>query len=548
MRPTSPIVRTILHAAVAISISLMAGEFLAQSSDEPASEQRRKDATFVNPIAEGADPWVIRDPRSQRYLWCMSEGNRAIAIHSSPSVTSLGRKSIVWHAPDEGPWSREVWAPELHYLDEHWYIYFAASDGQNQNHLAYVLKSADDDPLGEYHLHGPFATGEGPNGLSPNLWAIDMTVMQHRGKRYALWSGWDRPDSDQQFLYIAQMKSPTELATPRVRLCENDTHLWERVEPSLNHRGLNEAPQIFQSDSRTVVVYSCGASWLSTYKLGMLELVGDNPLDPAAWRKQKQPVFQGTTSVVGVGHSCWVPSLDDRQWWHVFHAKRDTAPGWRRAIFVQPLNIDPQGYPVFGVPLPPRTRMDRPSGDLMHDAEFSVREFDYFGHHQLLTEADETLRIGQMPEAPVNLYRSGEKVLFSGRVSRDFVAEVTLDFHGERNARDGGLLFRAMEPSIGYDAQKAYFAGLIPGTQLVILGKTDGIHWQELARSKTQIDPDQPQHLRLKVQGNQFVIFHNGKKTIEHSDSTYTQGHLGLRVVDTDASFSNIVITPLAPR
>ena len=36
---------------------------------------------FVNPIGEGADPWVIRDPHQPRYLWCMSEGNQAIAIH-----------------------------------------------------------------------------------------------------------------------------------------------------------------------------------------------------------------------------------------------------------------------------------------------------------------------------------------------------------------------------------------------------------------------------------------------------------------------------------
>ena len=51
----------------------------------------------------------------------------------------------------------------------------------------------------------------------------------------------------------------------------------------------------------------------------------------------------------------------------------------------------------------------------MHHAEFSVGEFDYFDY-QLLTEADETLRIGRIPEEPVNLYRSGEKVLFSGKV------------------------------------------------------------------------------------------------------------------------------------
>ncbi|MCP4811612.1 MAG: sulfatase-like hydrolase/transferase, partial [Planctomycetaceae bacterium] len=37
---------------------------------------------FVNPVGEGADPWVIRDPNASRYLWCMSEGNRGIAIHS----------------------------------------------------------------------------------------------------------------------------------------------------------------------------------------------------------------------------------------------------------------------------------------------------------------------------------------------------------------------------------------------------------------------------------------------------------------------------------
>ncbi|MEC8863170.1 MAG: glycosyl hydrolase family 43, partial [Planctomycetota bacterium] len=84
--------RTILTSAVAIFTTLMAGESLAQPSEEPVSPQTPWDATFVNPIAEGADPWVIRDPRSQRYLWCMSEGNRAIAIHSSLSVTSLGRK------------------------------------------------------------------------------------------------------------------------------------------------------------------------------------------------------------------------------------------------------------------------------------------------------------------------------------------------------------------------------------------------------------------------------------------------------------------------
>ena len=67
------------------------------------------DDRFVNPIAEGADPWVIRDPNNSRYLWCFSHGNRAIAIHTSDRLTSLGQKHIVWEAPESGPCSQEVW-------------------------------------------------------------------------------------------------------------------------------------------------------------------------------------------------------------------------------------------------------------------------------------------------------------------------------------------------------------------------------------------------------------------------------------------------------
>lgn len=142
---------------------------------------------FVNPIAEGADPWVTRDERSLKYYWCMSEGNRAIAVHASDSITSLGPKQIVWRAPNEGPFSREVWAPELHQIDNRWFIYFAASDGQNKNHRAYVLASRTTDPLGEYDLHGPLVTGDSAdrtgNTADAHLRQQRFPVGVYRGKR-----------------------------------------------------------------------------------------------------------------------------------------------------------------------------------------------------------------------------------------------------------------------------------------------------------------------------------------------------------------------------
>lgn len=500
---------------------------------------------FVNPIGEGADPWVIRDPNADRYLWCLSDGNRAISIHVSNSVTSIGRKHTVWQAPDHGPVSREVWAPELHYLDDNWYIYFAASDGRNENHLTYVLKSSTQDPLGEYELHGPLATGEGKDGKSPNVWAIDMTVLEHQGKRYAIWSGWDRPGSDQQYLYIASMESPIQLAGPRVRICDHDDYLWERVQPDESQRGLHEAPQVFQTEQQTVVVYSCGASWLPTYKLGLLELVGDDPLSPASWRKRPAPVFSSTSTTFGVGHSCFVKSRHGKEWWHVFHAKRDREPGWRRAVFVQPMQVDEQGFPSFGHPVEPGEIQTRPSGDLPSRAEFSAEDFTYFGHHQYLVIEEDTIRLGKVPAQPINEYRSGEKVIFTGAISRDARIEVAIDFQNNAQSRDAGILFRTTGASVGYDAQRGYFAGLIPRTQLVILGRTDGSNWHELARARTHINVDEPQQLRVQLQKDRMTVWHNGERKIKHTDGTYEQGSIGLRVVDTDAKFSRIQVSQL---
>jgi len=527
------------------------------------------DNQFINPIGEGADPWIIRDPKTPRYLWCMSEGNEAISIHTSDSLTAMGPKRFVWWAPQTGPYSKEVWAPELHFLDDRWYIYFAASDGNNENHLAYVLESRTDDPLGEYDLHGPFATGDGNDGLSPNLWAIDMTVLEHRGKRYALWSGWDRPGSDQQFLYIAPMESPIKLAGPRVKICNNDDFLWERIEPDLAKPGLNEGPQVFQAGGQTSIVYSCGASWLPTYKLGLLELIGDDPLQPDSWRKRPRPVFTSSDATYGLGHSCFVQSPDRSQWWHVFHAKRDRQPGWRRAIFAQPMRVGPRGFPQFGSPVQPGSVVDKPSGEPPAPTLFSFDAINHYGHHQYI-DAFERLRIhytirvdqgeeieqliwddakliqlGRVPKRPINEYRSGEKVIFTASVPSDLRAEVTIDFQGNAQARDAGILFRTTGASIGYDAQRGYFAGLIPATQLVILGKTDGTTWRELARADTTIDPSKPQPLAIEIKKDRITVWHAGARKIEQADATYHHGAVGLRVVDTDAIFGNFKLEPL---
>ncbi|MDD2599869.1 MAG: glycoside hydrolase family 43 protein [Kiritimatiellae bacterium] len=315
----------------------------------PAGGEKIPPGKFVNPIGAGADPCVVK--HGDRYLWSSTEGNRGVAISVSDKLNSLGRRHIIWKAPAIGPLSRQVWAPELIFHQDRWYIYFAASDGRNETHLSYVLASQSSDPIGEYKLHGPLYTGDDPGCVKENIWAIDMTVLDHGGQLYAIWSGWSDATSDQQYLYIAPMDSPTKISAPRVRVCANDDYLWERTEERLASRGLNEAPQVLKRGGRTFLIYSCGASWLKTYKLGMLELINGNPLDPLCWKKFPEPVFQSTPQTFGVGHGSFTLSSDNQEWWHVYHAKLDSQPGSRRAIFIQPMRWDKTGAPKFGTPV-----------------------------------------------------------------------------------------------------------------------------------------------------------------------------------------------------
>jgi len=500
---------------------------------------------FINPIGEGADPWVIRDPNTERYLWCFSEGNRGITIHSSKNLTSFGDKHIVWSAPKSGPFSRQVWAPELHFLQGKYVIYFAASDGENKNHLAYALQSKTADPLGEYELHGPFQTGDTDE---QNLWAIDMTPLEHAGKLYAIWSGWDGPETDRQFLYIAEMESPVKLATRRVLLCQNDTHPWEFTEDGGRGRGLNEGPQVLKNGKRTFLTYSCGASWLPTYKLGLLELTGTDPLDPNSWTKFKKPAFQSTRKTFGVGHSCFVKSPDQSEWWHIFHAKRDRNPGWRRAIFVQPFKWSNDGLPIFGKPVAREEPLPRPRGektamlDLPYQSDLASGH-SFYGHHQFYRSDERGLTLGSLSTEPINTYRSGEKILLNARTPDDFTASVTLDFMNSRKGRGAGLLFRTTAPSVGYDAHRGYFVGVKPSENAVLIGKMDGSTWEELARKEIEIDVSKKQVLGLTAIGPKFTISINDQILFGHTDPDYKKGSIGLRAVDIPVTFSGLEIS-----
>ena len=135
----------------------------------------------------------------------------SVWISRSASLQAIADSShratvLAWSAPPGTSYSDQIWAPELHHIGSNWYIYVAASDGNNATHRMQVLERHGDDPFGRLPASDKSA-------LPRIAWAIDGTVFNGITSRYFVWSGWPGSTDGQQNLYIAEMRNPWTLAS-----------------------------------------------------------------------------------------------------------------------------------------------------------------------------------------------------------------------------------------------------------------------------------------------------------------------------------------------
>lgn len=315
--------------------------------------------TFTNPIVGATPPAGAADPsvvyRDGYYYYCKSLDDGAIGIAKAERLQDIGKVPMlpVWTAPRGTAYSKQVWAPELQYLQGRWYIYFAASDGNNATHRMYTLESRSQDPQGDYAFRGKLAD-------STDQWAIDGTTFEHGGRLYLLWSGW-RDDSAgfPQVTYIARMRNPWTLEGPRHEISAPDRD-WER-----HGAALQEGHAVLKHDGRIFIVYSASGSWTDEYQLGLLSFEGGDVLDASAWRKHDAPVFTKAPAggSFGPGHNVFTTSPDGSEHWIVYHAIDKASGGWtERSVRAQAFGWNADGTPDFGRPVAVGKPISAPSG------------------------------------------------------------------------------------------------------------------------------------------------------------------------------------------
>jgi GH43 family beta-xylosidase len=311
--------------------------------------------TFTNPLLpSGADPWSIY--KDGYYYYTNTLGNR-IDIWKTKNLADLANaeRKTIWTPPAGTLYSKDLWAPEIHFLQGKWYVYFAADDGKNENHRLYVLENTAADPLsGEWVFKGKISD-------VTDKWAIDGSVFEHNRTLYMVWSGWEGDTNGQQNIYLAQLKNPWTVESARVKI-SSPTYEWERHGDIPNdpnnppHVNVNEGPQFLQHGMNVFVVYSASGCWTDHYTLGMLtaSASGDLLMD-VSWKKSSTPVFEQslTDKVFAPGHNSFFKSPDGKEDWILYHANDEPGQGCghHRSPRAQKFTWDANGNPVFGKPV-----------------------------------------------------------------------------------------------------------------------------------------------------------------------------------------------------
>lgn len=101
-------------------------------------------------IPQRADPYVYRHMDGSYYFTASLPEYNGIAIRRADTLRKLAAapEILIWRKHVRGPMGAHIWAPELHYLDGKWYLYFAAGDAERIWHIRpYVLECSGQDPL-----------------------------------------------------------------------------------------------------------------------------------------------------------------------------------------------------------------------------------------------------------------------------------------------------------------------------------------------------------------------------------------------------------------
>lgn len=339
--------KTLAYLNIFITLLILA----ACSKSESEAENH------IKIFERGKYPYAI-EHNGTFYFLMQSPLSNFISIRCSSTMENIGESDSIVILDGNSTGMQHIWSPEMCRINNNWYIYFEADDGNTDNHQIYVLENPNDVPTeGEWTLHGPIITNSEWNfGIHPSSIVVN-------DKQYLLWSGWEhrRAETETQCIFIAEMENPWTLKSQRTLLSKPE-YEWERqwINPDATRAAypifVNENPEAFLSPDgkKIIVTYSASGIWTHYNSLGMLYASTDSDLlDVSSWTKMQEPSFKvpdednamfGTSNISVVTTAAGESKL-------IYEAKEIASFGYAESfICLKSINWNESSMPVFGSP------------------------------------------------------------------------------------------------------------------------------------------------------------------------------------------------------
>ncbi|WP_372634540.1 family 43 glycosylhydrolase [Cohnella sp.] len=314
------------------------------SRSSPSEEELRDPL-----IEQRADPWVILHSDGYYYFTGSVPEYDRIELRRAKSLNGLAgaETADIWRKPDSGPLSKHIWAPEIHFIDGKWYVYYAAAREEKPfDHRIYVLENESANPMeGEWIEKGQLKTNW-------ESFSLDATTFEHGGTRYLVWAQKDPRIAGNTNLYIGKLANPWTLEGEQTMIAKPD-QAWESIGFMVN-----EGAAVLKRNGKIFISYS-GSATDSHYAMGLLAASdASDLLDPASWTKSEAPLFYSNPdqSQYGPGHNSFTTSPDGKRDILVYHARPyrdiegDPLFDPNRHARAQSFGWNEDGTPNFGKP------------------------------------------------------------------------------------------------------------------------------------------------------------------------------------------------------
>ncbi|MBC7782545.1 MAG: glycoside hydrolase family 43 protein [Burkholderiales bacterium] len=309
------------------------------------------DPAWSNPLVlQRADPFVYLHTDGYYYFMGSVPEYDRLELRRAKSLSGLGsaEPKTIWRKHAKGPMGNHIWAPEIHFIDGKWYVYFAAGNAENKWHIRmYVLENASANPLeGEWIERGQIKTDW-------ESFSLDSTTFVHHGQRYLLWAQKQPNTPFNSDVYIAKMDTPLSIVRPQVMLARTEAD-WETVKLKVA-----EGPAVLVRNDRVFITYSVSRTD-DTYRIGLLTASADaDLLDPKSWTKSPGPVMVSDPAAgqFGPGHNSFTTTPDGKTDIIVYHArpykeiKGEPLYDPNRHTRAQVVRWKADGTPDFGTPV-----------------------------------------------------------------------------------------------------------------------------------------------------------------------------------------------------